>query len=423
MPELIRELQKKLEPLFPKAAVVLRQLEQGPAFDAPIEVRLAGPDERTLRQVGDELRLLLSQTPHVHHTRSGFTETLPKVSFVVDEQQARLAGLDHLAIANELNTSLEGITGGSIVEATEELPVRVRVSGEKRTDINSVASLDLLPNRRASPTSRNSYRGVPLSAISEMELKAETVNIFRLDGQRMNEIQGYLDAGVLPSEVLKDFRSRLAASDIHIPAGYRLSYGGAEERRDAAVGSLIGNMFIVIALMITAMVVSLGSFRLAGLLFVIAGLSVGLGLGSLWLVGYPWGFMSMVGMMGMIGVAVNDSIVVLAAIRALPPHEAHDVKAIRGRVLSSTRHILSTTLTTIVGFTPLFLFGGDFWSPVAIAISGGVGGATLIALVMVPCAYVLLTGWKAVNKEVSAAGEVRRDLFKAAPRPTLARPQ
>ena len=377
---LIRKLQVELEPEFPKALVLFRQLEQGPAFDAPVEIRLQGPDENTLREVGDQLRLLATKTPHIHHTRATFTEPLPVVSFVVDEQQARMAGLNHLAIARDLNTKLEGIRGGSIVETTEELPVRVRVSGKEREDINSVASLDLLagaappvmaegqaamvgPREQARTDYRGSgagYRGVPLSAISRMEYKPKAVSISRLDGERMNEIQCFLDAGILPSVVLNDFRKRLAASDIRIPPGYKLSYGGAEERRDDAVGSLIDNLFIVVALMIAAMVISLGSFRFAALLFAIAGLSIGLGLGSLWLVGYPWGFMSIVGMMGMIGVAVNDSIVVLAAIRSLPTEEAYDIEAVTERVLSCTRHILSTTLTTIVGFTPLFLYGGRF---------------------------------------------------------------
>ena len=414
---LIRELQAKLEPEFPKAFVLLRQLEQGPAFDAPVEVRLQGPDENTLREVGDELRLLCSKTPHIHHTRATFSESLPVVSFVVDEQQARLAGLNHLSIAADLNTKLEGVTGGSIVEASEELPVRVRVSGDQRQDINSVASLDLLTaappmasamrgmsteaNQPANQPASLGYRGVPLSAISRMEYQPKTVSISRLDGERMNEIQCFIDAGVLPSVVLNDFRKRLAASDIKIPPGYKLTYGGAEERRNDAVGSLIDNIFIVVALMVAAMVISLGSFRFAGLLFMIAGLSIGLGLGSLWLVGHPWGFMSIVGMMGMIGVAVNDSIVVLAAIRALPAKKAYDIEAVSERVLSCTRHILSTTLTTIVGFTPLFLYGGDFWSPVAIAISGGVGGATIIALIMVPSAYMLIGS----RREESAASQ------------------
>ena len=389
----MREVQNRLAPQFPQAAVVVRQLEQGPAFDAPIEIRISGAEPQRLRELGNEVRLLLTHIDDIVYSKASFSESLPKVAFVVDEQQARLVGLDHTAVARELSMSLDGITGGSMMEDSEELPVRVRVSGHQRKDIDSVASFDIVPQPLGiggSGDHDHNYRGVPLSAISKLSLESETVRIFHRDGVRMNEVQAYLKAGVLPATVLREFRRALDASAITLPRGYEITYGGAEAQRDDAVGSLLGNVFIVISLMITAMVISLGSFRLAVLLFSIAGLSIGLGLGSLWLCDMPWGFMSMVAMMGMIGVAVNDSIVVLAAIRELPTARRSDVAAVRDSVQKSARHILSTTLTTIFGFLPLFLFGGDFWRPVAVAISGGVGGATILALVSVPCAYRLL---------------------------------
>ncbi|MFK8112093.1 MAG: efflux RND transporter permease subunit [Rubripirellula sp.] len=390
MRNLLREKQALLASQFSSATVLVRQLEQGPPFDAPIEVRLFGPDHDQLRSLGDEIRLVLSETPHVHSTISGVSDVLPKITFSVDEEQARLAGLDHLAIAQKLNTALEGITGGSIVEDTEELPVRVRVSGDRRSDINKIASLSVLavsdgPKTDLSNTDLQS-KGVPLSAISSLQLDAEMVSIDRRNGQRMNEVQGYIDAGVLPATVLNDFRSRLDKSSFELPHGYSIAYGGEDSERDDAVRSLLGSGLKIAMLMLAALVVPLRSFRFAGLLFLVAGLAVGLGLGSLWLAGYPWGFMSLVGIMGMIGVAVNDSIVVLAGIQ----DAKGDIDKITDRLLASTRHVLATSITTIVGFAPLVLWGGEFWSPVALTISGGVGGATLLALVFVPCAYMLI---------------------------------
>jgi len=394
--QLMNEKQRELDAKYPQARVIVRQLEQGPAFDAPLEVRLFGPDPSVLRQLGEELRLLLTQTKHVTHTRAGFSEALPKVTFAVDEQKARLTGLNHLDIASKLNTSLEGAVGGSILESSEELPVRVRLSNDRRADLNQIASMDLIPS--AAREGSQMLSGVPLSAISTMRLDPELVSITRSDGQRVNEVQAFIDAGVLPAEVLKEFQSRMAASEFSLPAGYRMKLAGAHAKREDAVGTLVANGFIIGVLMVTTLVVAMGSFRLAGLLFLVAGLSVGLGLGSLWLVGYPWGFMSIVGIMGMIGIAVNDSIVVLATIRELPPEERSDARAIAGCVASSTRHVLATTLTTIVGFAPLIQSGGDFWGPVAISITGGVGGATLLALVMVPCAYRIVYSRTLTNR-------------------------
>jgi len=89
-------------------------------------------------------------------------------------------------------------------------------------------------------------------------------------------------------------------------------------------------------------------------------------------------------------VAINDSIVVLAALRENREASRGDKQAVRDVVVRSTRHILATTFTTIAGFLPLILEGGGFWPPLAITIAGGVAGATLIALVFIPSAYLLV---------------------------------
>jgi multidrug efflux pump subunit AcrB len=94
--------------------------------------------------------------------------------------------------------------------------------------------------------------------------------------------------------------------------------------------------------------------------------------------------------MGLMGVAINDTIVVLAAIRGDAAAASGDRTAMRNVINRSTRHIVSTSLTTMAGFTPLIIGGGGFWPPLAVAIAGGVGGATILALFFVPCCYLLL---------------------------------
>ena len=100
--------------------------------------------------------------------------------------------------------------------------------------------------------------------------------------------------------------------------------------------------------------------------------------------------MAIIGTMGLIGVAINDSIVVLAAILANPAAASGDVDAIVDEVMHSSRHVVATTLTTMAGFAPLILDGGMFWPPMAICIAGGVAGATILALVLVPSAYRMM---------------------------------
>jgi multidrug efflux pump subunit AcrB len=104
--------------------------------------------------------------------------------------------------------------------------------------------------------------------------------------------------------------------------------------------------------------------------------------------------MSIVGTMGLVGVAINDSIVVLAGLLACPRARQGDVESVVTVVMHSTRHIIATSLTTIAGFLPLLWQGGGFWPPLAVAIAGGVGGATLLALYFVPALYLLSTRFR-----------------------------
>ena len=384
--EVIHRLQRELDHSALNARAIVRQLEQGPPFDAPVEVRLFGPDLERLQQLGDEVRVLLSRTENVTHTRAELSEAAPKITLSVDEEKARLAGLDHRAIASQLQTSLEGAVGGSVLEATEELPVRVRWKNQDRARLDQIASLDLLS---AAGSEGKGYSGVPISSLARLSVKPELAAIPHLQGRRMNEIQAFVTAGVLPAEVLGEFKARLAESDFELPPGYSLAYGGEAAKRDEAVGNLMANVSVLMVLMLATLVLSFGSFRMAAIVATVAALSLGLGLGALRVFGYPFGFMAIVGTMGLIGVAINDAIVVLAGLRGEEDAKRGDPEAVREVVIRATRHIVATSLTTMAGFTPLILGQGGFWPPLAVAIAGGVGGATILALYFVPSAYIL----------------------------------
>ena len=402
--DVIRELQDWVDHRFPAARLLVRQLEQGPPFDAPIEARIFGPDVAELRRLGRELRSVLVNTAGVLHTRADLAELLPKVTLDVDEEQARLVGLSHTGVARQLNEFLEGAVGGSVLEVTEELPVRVRLADDRRDAIDEVLSLDLRAigqlgsaasvsnsgDGRSTPSDLRRFGGIPVAALARVGLQPDTAAIPRLDGRRMNEVQAFLPAGVLPATVLNRFRARLESTNFELPEGYELRFGGEAAKRNDAVGNLLANVGILAVAMVATLVLSFGSFRMATIIGAVAALSIGLGCGALWLFGYPFGFMAIVGTMGLVGVAINDTIVVLAAIQGNPAARLGDPAAVADVVLESTRHVVATSLTTMAGFAPLVMDGGDFWPPVAVAIAGGVAGATILALYFAPAAYLIL---------------------------------
>jgi multidrug efflux pump subunit AcrB len=121
------------------------------------------------------------------------------------------------------------------------------------------------------------------------------------------------------------------------------------------------------------------------LITTVAILSVGFGMLSLWISGLPIGFNPLLGCAGLIGVAINGSIVVIAAVKVNPAARQGDLEEILSETLACSRHILSTTFTTVGGFIPLLIFsGGSFWPPLAVVLAGGVGFSVILSLVYTP---------------------------------------
>lgn len=378
------KLQAQLDREFPAARILVRQLEQGPPFDAPIEMRIYGNDIEELRRLGMEMREILAAIPEVTHARDDLSEAFPKLGFYVDDERAQQAGLDNIAIARQLEAYLEGATGGSILEATENLPVRVRLTATERANLGQIASLDLRPQTGGSD---REFR--PNAALGEFGLIPELAAISRRDEQRVNTVQAFVNAGVLPSEVLGAFQEQLEARNIEMPLGYWYEFGGEQEESDQATGNLLVYVPLLAIAMMSALVLSLNSFRQAIVMGMVAIGAVGMVFLCLKLFDSVLGFMAIVGTMGLIGISLNDSIVVLSAFNEDEGSRRGDPKAIREVVVKATRHVLTTTVTTMAGFVPLLLGGDLFWRPLAIAIAGGIGGSSILAIYFVPAAYLL----------------------------------
>jgi multidrug efflux pump subunit AcrB len=225
-------------------------------------------------------------------------------------------------------------------------------------------------------------------------------------------VQAYLEPYVLPAAVMAEFRARLDASGMQLPPGYRLDIGGEEEERSESMGNLLSVFALFAAAMAGVVILSLNSFRQAAIIGLVALLSFGLALFGVRLFGYPFGFQALIGALGMVGLAINGAIIVLSALKADPGASAGDPDAAVEVVVGASRHIISTTVTTMGGFVPLIVFGGTFWPPLATAIAGGVGGSALLALFTVPALYLPLAYRSAGRHDsktaVSPSGQVGR---------------
>lgn len=379
---LVVELQDEFDQSFPEARVLVKKFAQGPPIAADVEFRLSGPSTDVLRELGEEVRRAVARHPEILHATTSINRNEPKLWYQADEDLARAAGLSPGVLAEQLESSLRGQQAGSMIEGVETMPVTVRYSDEDRDSVTGVRRINF-------QAAEGATGWAPLSALGTLELMPEVGSITRRDGVRTNNILGFAREGSLPIEITRSVTA--AVEQLALPVGYTLEIGGESENQDEAIGNLGLYLPVLVLLTVGILILSFRSIRMAAILIAVGGLSVGYGLLATKIWGLPLSFNTILGSLGLIGLAFNDSIVVLSGIRANPKARGGDPKAIAAQVASSGRHLISTTLTTMGSFLPLLLLiGGDFWPPLAVVLAGGVIGSTLLAFFFVPAAYRLL---------------------------------
>jgi multidrug efflux pump subunit AcrB len=385
--DLIRRLQHEVDREYPEARIIVRGIDQGPPVMAPLEVEIYGPNLDRLREIGALFRQRLERVPDVTHTNASLFGGAPKLALQVDEAQAHLVGLNLTSAADALEASLRGLTAGELLEDTQRLPVRVRLSEHLWDNPEDIRSLRI-PGGRLSDGSQPA--GVPLSALGEIRLEPSSSAISRKDGERVNIIQAYLTRGVLPEEALKYLRADLAANPIPLPDGYHYTFGGDTDERARVVDQIMAPMGMIIAALVATIVLTFNSWRLSAVALLVCACSLGLSLLSLALFHYPFGIQALIGVIGSIGVSINAAIIIVTALQEERGAMGGGLYAVRQVVMDSSRHIVSTTVTTFGGFLPLILEGSQFWPPFAMAIAGGVLLSTIVSFFLVPPMFVLL---------------------------------
>ncbi len=376
----IREIQDALDEHIPEAQCIVTLIEQGPAAPAPIEFRIYGPSLERLDELGEKARQLLMQVPGIIHTRTSLDAGGPLLGLDIQQSEAERSGMLDEVISLQIRSLLEGTIAATMTEEIEEVPIRVRLADHRENNPDRVFSLPLV-------TSEPTPRIMSLGSIAKWSIDQQRFSIYRRNSSRCNIVYAYVRADYLPIAVEDDFRKWMDHQGLELPPGYRSDFGGVSYERDSAVGNLIYYSALVLVLMLAVLVLTLGSFRMATVILVVGILSIGLGLLSLWLFGYPVGIVAIIGIAGLMGLAVNDSIVILSECQLGRQLD----RPIEESVYHATRHVLTTSVTTVAGVMPLILSGGDFFPPMMVVIAGGVIGATFIALGFTPGCYSLLS--------------------------------
>ena len=376
MIEVLPMFARKITSDNPDIKIIVDKFDSGPPVNAAIEYSIIGPDISILRALGKKLELIVRGAPDVFLTDSELSTPATNLEFRFNEPNLVMNSLSGEFFINELAIASEGAVIGTMLDGNKEVPIRLR--GFSQDLIESTQFLSI-PAKDGFDYS---------SSYGDFEVTTQSNMVSRDAGKRQNQVKAWIWSGSLPSDTENYLKDKVKVFEDQLPPGYILETGGEAESRARSQSQMFNSVILFFILIVIALVSALNSFRQAGLILSVAFWCTGLAFMGLTIGQANFGFIGLVGAIGLAGLSINDSIVVLSHIKEANANSPLDKEGLVDVVIRSTRHVITTSATTIGGFLPL-LITSIFFQPLAWAMAGGVIGSAIIALFYIPAWYAI----------------------------------
>jgi cobalt-zinc-cadmium resistance protein CzcA len=382
--ELEEEMRERLEKV-PGVAVLFTtplgmRIDEGlGGTPADLQVRIYGPDLDRLARLAEEARELMEPVEGIADLRAEALTGLPQVRITVDREAVARVGLAPADVIDALRIGLAGEEVSQVWVGQRRYDLVVRLADDRRGDLSALSSL-LIDGRDGTR--------VPLGQLARVERTFGPASIQREAGSRRIAVEAGVagrDLGSTAAEV----RERLAEG-LKLPTGYFFDIGGRVENQARALRSLGLAIAVALLAVLALLYLALGSF--AETMVILATLPdafVG-GIVALWLAGETWNVSSLVGLIGLFGIAVQNGLVLVSQTRSLLAEGRPFEEALREASIGRVRPKLMTAGTAILGLLPLLvlnLHGSEIERPLAVVMIGGLVTSTLFTLLALPTFY------------------------------------
>ncbi|MFW6223634.1 MAG: efflux RND transporter permease subunit, partial [Spirochaetota bacterium] len=381
-------------------SVQFRKQQTGPPTDPPVVFRIFGDDYDSLVGASDAIKAELREYPELFNVTDNLEGGSPELRVSLDEQLASRYGLTPQSVGGFLRASFDGITATTVFEENEETDVLVRYAQHGDRTVNELMQLKI-------PTTRGEL--VPFSAVATLEQGQAFSSIQRLDGEREVQIESeaYSRAGVptINSEIEQLFRSELSS---RYP-GVRLEVGGEFAEFQNLLVDILRVFLVGIFLIYLILATQFKSYTQPILImFTVPFAFVGVFL-YLLISGTPLSTTVIYAGIALVGIAVNDAIVLISFINEQRREGVDTGPAVIEAAKTRLRPTLLTSLTTIAGLLPTALGLGGYsvvWGPMAATITFGLLFSTITTLILIPCIYGVLydNRFARRRREADAAG-------------------
>lgn len=365
---------------FPEARIIAKGLENGPPVGDPIQIRLYGNDLNILYQMRDLVVDEVKQVTGMFDVRDDWGAWVKQISVDPDPVRATRLGLNTESIANAMNLQFSGNVITFYREADKAIPVMMRSSAEFRKHPERIEDLPIFYEDGV----------VPLGQVADTEIIFLPGSVKRENTTRLMTILGRVN-GRFSSEALADIQPRLEAlvASEKWASQVSIEYGGEQESSAEAVESIAAALPISLAMLALILIAQFNSLRrFAIICLTIPPMLCGVVPGLL-ITGSSFGFMTILGLIALLGIIVNNAILLIDETDSQLQKDLPLLDAIVEAAKSRMRPIIMTTATTIIGLAPLAIGGGGMWTSMAYAMMFGLGFATLLTLVLCPVLFYL----------------------------------
>ena len=370
-------LQQALDEKLPDIVVRVSPLEMGPPVGWPVQYRVSGPDIAGVRRLAWEVADAISKVPGVVQPNLDWNEPIRKIVINVDQDRARLVGLNSSTIAQALFATTSGLPVTQVMDSIYLVNVVARAPEEERVDVNTLRSLQI-------PVGPN--HTVPLSSIATVDYQVTQPVIRRHDLSTTITVQADTAEGVMAAGVVEDAAAKVDELRAANP-NYHIEVGGTVEGAEEGLASVVAMLPVMAVIILIVLMFQLQSVQ--GLLLVISVVPLGL-IGvvlAMLITNTPVGFIAVLGMIALIGMITRNSVVLIDQIDQKMEEEGKSWQGVIDVTAQRLRPVFLTAGSTVLGMLPIIR--DPFWSPLAFTVIGGLVVAAALTLVFLPVLYVL----------------------------------
>ncbi len=378
--QLVNNLRRDFSKI-PGAKVNVKEFQQGPPIEAPIAIRVLGDDLKALQQAAADIEQIILTTTGTVNVDNPMSRPKLDMEINIQHDKAALLNVSISSIDEVIRTSLVGSSVGSYRDENgDDYDIVIRLNSAATPNIDNLHELLVMADD-------GSF--VPLKQLLNTTLQTVPSQLQHYFLERSATVTADTRAGYLTSDVTRKVTERL--EKLQLPSGIRYAVAGEQGSRNSSFTGLLKALLISLLGIFAVLVLQFRSFSQPVIVFASIPFAFSGAVLALLAFGFSFSVMAFIGLASLMGIVVNNSIILVDTANQLVRKGESVYDAIINAAQSRLTPIILTTLTTIGGLLPLTMSNSNLWTPLGLVIIGGMLVSTVVTLFIVPALYLLIT--------------------------------